>query len=342
MKRGQIATEFLMNYGWAILILILVLGSLSYMGVINIDKYFPSHCYIKGELSCEEYIIDEYFTTIRLRNIAGKDLIIKSVELKGKLEGINGLERGLENGEETIFRIKHKPLLEGEKFKTKMLIDYYSKESGITHTKKGNILAKVQRYIPEDGLISYWYFGEKNGTIIKDLVGNNTCECQGNCPSWNYDSVLGSTMIFSGDGHEGNLNCGNDSSINFGGLPFTILIRYKPENPSRAFSRGDGEHGWYLWADNRTTLYLDYNPFIIEKLSDNWNYFVTTKEGGNIKIYLEGELEGENESGELNLDNSEPLYIGGSPTSNFKGEIEEMKIYHRILSEKEIKEYKLK
>jgi len=40
-KKGQAAMEFLMTYGWAILVVLLCIGALAYFGVLDPRKYIP-------------------------------------------------------------------------------------------------------------------------------------------------------------------------------------------------------------------------------------------------------------------------------------------------------------
>lgn len=40
-KKSQLALEFLMNYGWAILVVIVAIGALAYFGVLNPEKFKP-------------------------------------------------------------------------------------------------------------------------------------------------------------------------------------------------------------------------------------------------------------------------------------------------------------
>ena len=47
-KKGQAAMEFLMTYGWAILIVTIVVSFLNYYGSVNPDLFRVSKCNIKG------------------------------------------------------------------------------------------------------------------------------------------------------------------------------------------------------------------------------------------------------------------------------------------------------
>ncbi|MFW6014323.1 MAG: hypothetical protein ACOCZ6_03900 [Nanoarchaeota archaeon] len=43
-KRGQAAMEFLMTYGWAILVVLAAVGILAYLGVFDMEDRVPSRC----------------------------------------------------------------------------------------------------------------------------------------------------------------------------------------------------------------------------------------------------------------------------------------------------------
>jgi hypothetical protein len=43
-KRSQSALEFLITYGWAIMIVIAMIVALSYLGVLDLSKFLPSTC----------------------------------------------------------------------------------------------------------------------------------------------------------------------------------------------------------------------------------------------------------------------------------------------------------
>ena len=54
-KRGQAALEFLMTYGWAILVVLVVIGALAYFGVLNPNILVPEKCTMATGLSCKDY-----------------------------------------------------------------------------------------------------------------------------------------------------------------------------------------------------------------------------------------------------------------------------------------------
>jgi hypothetical protein len=78
-KKGQAAMEFLMTYGWAILVVLAAIGALAYFGVLSPDRFMPSKCMVSGGFSCTEYKMaknaDEALQTVsfKLQNNLGVD-----------------------------------------------------------------------------------------------------------------------------------------------------------------------------------------------------------------------------------------------------------------------------
>ncbi|MFH1134359.1 MAG: hypothetical protein V1735_07790 [Nanoarchaeota archaeon] len=54
MKRGQAAMEFIMTYGWAILVVLAAIGALAYFGVLNPRNFVPDKCMFPAGLTCTE------------------------------------------------------------------------------------------------------------------------------------------------------------------------------------------------------------------------------------------------------------------------------------------------
>jgi len=54
MRKGQAALEFLTTYGWAFLVLLVMIGALAYFGVLNPSKMLPDRCMFSPEIQCLE------------------------------------------------------------------------------------------------------------------------------------------------------------------------------------------------------------------------------------------------------------------------------------------------
>lgn len=54
-RKGQAAMEFLMTYGWALLIVIIVIAALAFFGLLNPGNLLPAKCDLGPGLSCTEF-----------------------------------------------------------------------------------------------------------------------------------------------------------------------------------------------------------------------------------------------------------------------------------------------
>jgi hypothetical protein len=71
-RRAQSALEFLMTYGWAILIILVAIAALTYFGVLSPSRLLPSRCTFSPEVSCEEFKITSPSTVaFKFRNNLG-------------------------------------------------------------------------------------------------------------------------------------------------------------------------------------------------------------------------------------------------------------------------------
>ncbi len=53
-KRAQAALEFLTTYGWAFLVIIVMIGALAYFGVLNPEKFVSERCNLGVEFQCSK------------------------------------------------------------------------------------------------------------------------------------------------------------------------------------------------------------------------------------------------------------------------------------------------
>ncbi|NYZ75771.1 hypothetical protein H0N98_00790 [Candidatus Micrarchaeota archaeon] len=79
MRKGQTAMEHLMTYGWAILIIMVVIAVLFYLGVLN--PRIPSQCIFPTGISCSTYKIsaDTGKLTLQIGQETGKTIRMTGV-----------------------------------------------------------------------------------------------------------------------------------------------------------------------------------------------------------------------------------------------------------------------
>ncbi|MBC8501183.1 MAG: hypothetical protein H8D38_05485 [DPANN group archaeon] len=67
-KKGQAALEFLTTYGWAFLVILVMIGALAYFGVLNPSRFVPETCTLGAAFLCDDAVIDTGRVTIKMRN----------------------------------------------------------------------------------------------------------------------------------------------------------------------------------------------------------------------------------------------------------------------------------
>lgn len=71
--------EYLMTYGWAILVIVIVLAALLYLGVFNVGERVPEQCNFKVGILCTsaKVVVDDI--TLNLRNGLGNKIVICAI-----------------------------------------------------------------------------------------------------------------------------------------------------------------------------------------------------------------------------------------------------------------------
>ncbi len=79
-RKGQAALEFLTTYGWAFLVILVMIGALSYFGVLNPTKFVPDSCTFASPFGCDDAVVNTTAVTLRIRNNA-EALVITSLKV---------------------------------------------------------------------------------------------------------------------------------------------------------------------------------------------------------------------------------------------------------------------
>jgi hypothetical protein len=83
-RKAQAALEFLTTYGWAFLVILIMIGALAYFGVLNPSNLVPDKCIASGGFTCQESQILSPVATIRLKNgLEATNVVIESVSVSG-------------------------------------------------------------------------------------------------------------------------------------------------------------------------------------------------------------------------------------------------------------------
>ena len=151
LKKAQAAMEFLMTYGWAILVVLVVISALAYFGVFNVANLLPERCTFPVTLACVDHRVDggNNKITLQLQNGGGRGMNITNITVTG--DGVsstcqNNTVRSLQNGEQGTFVISSCTIADIGRPKNRYQVDvaFTWLGSSLEHTLTGELLAKTE------------------------------------------------------------------------------------------------------------------------------------------------------------------------------------------------------
>ena len=80
-RKSQAAFEFLNNYAWAFIAIIVAIGALYYFGVFDFGKYLPQKCLFTSQFKCLDFTLQPDVIRVKLVNNIGEDISVTSVQI---------------------------------------------------------------------------------------------------------------------------------------------------------------------------------------------------------------------------------------------------------------------
>ena len=147
-RKSQAAMEFLMTYGWAILVVLVAIGALAYFGVLSPDRFLPSKCQLPAGIACTDFKISTASgVTIVLRNGLGFDTTGVTVGVSGCT---SPAATTLTNGDQKNFiatdckNVDGTAITAGSKFSGDVNVSYTNADTLLTHKVQGSMTGRVE------------------------------------------------------------------------------------------------------------------------------------------------------------------------------------------------------
>jgi len=142
MRKAQAAMEFLMTYGWAILVVLAAIAALAYFGVLSPERLLPEKCTIAPGIACVSSKVESTQTTLVLSNGLGRTITITSLSV-GNCSGT--FTQDMMSGSDFTFLITGcSNGVTKDRFKGDITVGYTEKDTGMTKTKFGSITTKIE------------------------------------------------------------------------------------------------------------------------------------------------------------------------------------------------------
>jgi len=152
LKKGQAAMEFLMTYGWAILVVLIVIGALAYFGVLSPTQFLPRRCHFTQGLTCTDHVISQANgnLTILVTNGIGNDIQLTSLFFN-TTDGIvdcprGGVQVSVSAGDTATISTKACSGIPGigKRIKGVMILGYVDQATRFGHNITGSLLTDVE------------------------------------------------------------------------------------------------------------------------------------------------------------------------------------------------------
>ncbi len=142
-KKGQAAMEFLMTYGWAILVVLAAIGALAYFGVLSPSKHLPETCIFQQGIACLDFKVDSSTANIYIQNGFARDIDIYNISM-GNCDVIDLGGQRIGDIDTILLNFTNCDNgVSGDKYKEDVIISYSIAGSALTKEAKGEILANI-------------------------------------------------------------------------------------------------------------------------------------------------------------------------------------------------------
>ena len=148
-NKSQAAMEFLMTYGWAILVVLVAIGALAYFGVLSPDKFLPSRCTLPAGIACTDFKVVAGATgttgtvDIVLRNGLGFDIDTVNVAVSGCTTA-DTTPASILNGEDEPYQATVCTVTSGGKFSGALNVSYRNVDTTLTHKVQGSLTGRAE------------------------------------------------------------------------------------------------------------------------------------------------------------------------------------------------------
>ena len=84
-RKSQASIEYLTTYAWAFIIIIVITGAISYLGLLDFGKFLPQTCKFSNQFPCLDFNLNaDGNVRVKLVNNIGTELDIVSIVLDNK------------------------------------------------------------------------------------------------------------------------------------------------------------------------------------------------------------------------------------------------------------------
>ena len=140
-RKSQAALEFIMTYGWAILVVLVAIAALAYFGVLDPGRFLPAKCTLQSGIACLDHKATATTVEVYIQNSLGFDVIVDRVTAS-QCTAL-GSQGQLSNGGTGRYTFTTCTNL-GSKYSGQLNITYTVIDSQVQHINQGQITTRLE------------------------------------------------------------------------------------------------------------------------------------------------------------------------------------------------------
>jgi hypothetical protein len=339
-KKSQAAMEFLMTYGWALLVVLIAIAALAFFGMLNPDRFLPDKVTVSD---ARIQIIPTQSNGIIIKNMGSDtfyDLQINMTNHDCKISAPNTISSG---EIKRFILICNDPVTPNSRLKGDIKINYSTNVYGNIVQKTATAFYAVRgNYFSSNSLVGYWPLDSDS----KDYAGLNSPGIIGGATLDTKGGKVGGAYSFDGNDYI-NTNYGTmttDGSVSLWFKPAisqsatTLFDKVATGNDFALFYNLSSD-GKLTFRNQKSTIYNAYST-TTNFNANSWYFVAVTWGSKGMYLYLNGVQEDYNTFTDIPSGNTNPFYLGAYTNGAgnfFIGSIDDFMIFNRALSSDEVK-----
>ncbi len=148
MKKAQAGLDFLMTYGWALLLIVLVVGALFALGIFDVGSFLGSKASGFAQLSPVGWRLSSVGAlTVMLENHAGTHVNVTAINATMGTETVNygtafTMATGAQSSTTTVGTFSS-PGSVGDSYSIEVVISYIDTSTGFQYVDSGTVTGRV-------------------------------------------------------------------------------------------------------------------------------------------------------------------------------------------------------
>ena len=140
-NKSQAALEFIMTYGWAILVVLVAISALAYFGVLSPDRFLPAKCNLQAGIACIDHKATAAALNVYMQNSLGYDVTITDLKANG-CTAQTGQSISFPNGQS--YTANMVCVNAGTKYNGQFNVTFTNPTTGLAHTNQGQITTRIE------------------------------------------------------------------------------------------------------------------------------------------------------------------------------------------------------